>query len=1074
MNKPKHLINIIYLLLAGMLTMLASCVDEFGLDYNEIPEGESLVDFEVEFKPLTKALTRSNGNALNKIDYLWLVAYTADGKLSYTKKFSESDLVYEPGNANSKVSFSLQLPNGRYRMYAVANTDLTDLDLSSEEKLRSIPVEWNDREKTADDKFDVTPNRQMFGYFENKSDTDDSEYSPGNYPFSPDKPNESDDNRFKASLIEIGKTGSNSLHASLWRAASKITMAYDGSGLKEGVYIYIKSVQVKDIPRWCRIGDVNTVTDVNDLIHDGEKIVYHEKGSGTYTPESFPAYISKTHNYPDVTVPAGKEWGKYVHSSDCEFAQTNALFFYENMQGRGKDKTSKDDTEAGKDSKPLGTYIEVDAIYKDGADLGYVKYRFMLGLDKYTDYNAARNCHYKVTLKFKGSPKDPDWHIEYTRQIFEVSPERQRFNYQGYYFNPDYSVPNLGYDFIKTGVPVTVSSYTENEATGEITPVKWTATFDYADEDGNMTNHPLAPSWITGFVPVGETTGGDGGKEDIIQVQATPQYETVEINDKLKNAPAKTGVYNLASSDGYGDNIQNTANCYIVDSKGTYKFPLVYGNAITGGIEVPATYSSNGTAPDNLKQFTNHLGHPITSAYIKKTIENDSEIPAGEKNNHYPYSAEIIWQDVDNLVQNLTYDPNLYSNKGGIRFTIGDNITQGNAVIAIKNNITDIIRNEEGKAIKVEKGYIMWSWHIWVTNMNAFEEKNITVTAADKRQYSLMPVNLGWCSNGEDIKYYRKRTCKIKFTAQTEDGPITRTVEIIKEPHIGFPRGNNPYYQWGRKDPFVGSNALWQNKKRWVNVYKVEENGWVWSYPAAVDANPTRFYEDTENSNIADGEWGATFLKGQARITSRQFISEDEDIKGFLVRYPDVWHNPPRRAINKNSYVSENITYSNLWGGLSEVKTVYDPCPVGYQVPENDVFSGLTVRGENTSVRNRFFDVQISDIASGNHTDNLYEFYTSPDKYQSIIFPETGYRDWDAAAGIYKFGGNPGASGYNAGIGYVWTRQIQSSSFGLTYPDAAYNLEFSRHDPLYGSNGYIRPMNAFYTCDGFPVRPVKR
>ena len=172
--------------------------------------------------------------------------------------------------------------------------------------------------------------------------------------------------------------------------------------------------------------------------------------------------------------------------------------------------------------------------------------------------------------------------------------------------------------------------------------------------------------------------------------------------------------------------------------------------------------------------------------------------------------------------------------------------------------------------------------------------------------------------------------------------------------------------------------------------------------------------------------------------------------------------------------MSENITYSNLWGGNSAVKTIYDPCPPGYAVGRSAVFSGLTVRGENTHIANRWFDVRVDDIAEGNPTDNLYEFYTSPDKYQSIIFPETGYRDWDAGAGIYKFGGDLWAPGYNIGIGYAWTRQIQASSFGSSYPDAAYNLEFSRHDGLYNTDGYIRPMNAFYTCDGFPVRPVKR
>ena len=32
--------------------------------------------------------------------------------------------------------------------------------------------------------------------------------------------------------------------------------------------------------------------------------------------------------------------------------------------------------------------------------------------DVTTDYNATRNTHYKLTLKFKGYGNDADWHIE--------------------------------------------------------------------------------------------------------------------------------------------------------------------------------------------------------------------------------------------------------------------------------------------------------------------------------------------------------------------------------------------------------------------------------------------------------------------------------------------------------------------------------------------------------------------------------------------------------------------------------------------------------------------------------------
>ena len=66
---------------------------------------------------------------------------------------------------------------------------------------------------------------------------------------------------------------------------------------------------------------------------------------------------------------------------------------------------------------PYGTYIEVDAYYvsvnPEKVGSGNIKYRFMLGKDTQTDYNAERNHHYKLTLKFKNYANDADWHIEY-------------------------------------------------------------------------------------------------------------------------------------------------------------------------------------------------------------------------------------------------------------------------------------------------------------------------------------------------------------------------------------------------------------------------------------------------------------------------------------------------------------------------------------------------------------------------------------------------------------------------------------------------------------------------------------
>lgn len=48
------------------------------------------------------------------------------------------------------------------------------------------------------------------------------------------------------------------------RAASKVTIAYDASGLKEGVFIYLKSVQIKDIPVNCYLGKTTHQVKMNN------------------------------------------------------------------------------------------------------------------------------------------------------------------------------------------------------------------------------------------------------------------------------------------------------------------------------------------------------------------------------------------------------------------------------------------------------------------------------------------------------------------------------------------------------------------------------------------------------------------------------------------------------------------------------------------------------------------------------------------------------------------------------------------------------------------------------------------
>lgn len=49
--------------------------------------------------------------------------------------------------------------------------------------------------------------------------------------------------------------------------------------LEEGVFVYIKSVQIKDIPSTCLLGSKNTVMEKSGLIKEGETITYGPAGA---------------------------------------------------------------------------------------------------------------------------------------------------------------------------------------------------------------------------------------------------------------------------------------------------------------------------------------------------------------------------------------------------------------------------------------------------------------------------------------------------------------------------------------------------------------------------------------------------------------------------------------------------------------------------------------------------------------------------------------------------------------------------------------------------------------------------
>lgn len=170
--------------------------------------------------------------------------------------------------------------------------------------------------------------------------------------------------------------------------------------------------------------------------------------------------------------------------------------------------------------------------------------------------------------------------------------------------------------------------------------------------------------------------------------------------------------------------------------------------------------------------------------------------------------------------------------------------------------------------------------------------------------------------------------------------------------------GSANMYQWGRKDPFPGTNTI-------LGQGSIKQNAGDQIYMQNIIQNPGFFYTTGTN--------GAGVINANAGLTKYYY-------------FYNLWSINNRTASNPNQVNNTPV-----------VKTIYDPSPVGFSVPSNAAFTGFTANGLNEGTMN----VNGTDVQAAYNANYGHLFWTNSSKTATVRFPAFGYRDSKYGAWFY-------------------------------------------------------------------------
>ncbi len=446
----------------------------------------------------------------------------------------------------------------------------------------------------------------------------------------------------------------------------------------------------------------------------------------------------------------------------------------------------------------------------------------------------------------------------------------------------------------------------------------------------------------------------------------------------------------------YEESGNESANCYMVDKPGYYKFPVVYGNTYKDGrLNATAITIDDPESKNGMLYYPDYKGDKIENYNISEGKD-----------------AVLAWQDAPDLIDDIKF---IEGNPSWVQFRVRKHsITQGNALIVVRD----------------ASGVIVWSWHIWVSKhtkawrtgvSNCRPVKSIYKKGGNYEftgnKYDLADVNLGYCDphDGNDERKFKIRfkvtvnNSEIMVTKyEYTDGAIinTKEKEFTQAEFKGSLAGDNTYYQWGRSAPTPGGIY---NEGTPKYYYKSND------YSELNMENKPLFYDDgndlysfrrnpssTSFDSANDTEKGVTVDWAIQNPHVFKMSQYDKEYAGDMENYRDHWHKFIKGDFRPAYAVEGASVLFQMWNPQATTvkdikedvtKSVYDPCPAGYTVPPANLFSAFAY-SSSTYGRYCVYNNKVSSVDYKTDVvpcDNYTWRVTVNDV--SFDFPATGMRN---------------------------------------------------------------------------------